>query len=140
MVGAGRQKDTEHMVGSLKHSMINCIILVPKPTKSSNLVPPNSPCSTTVLLVVSAFGSGALIYCLTMADVSAESHANLQQAATDGDLLLSDLQRWRFRSNVFFGRVLCPSCSNESARYDAQDISICIFVYFVTPFWMILLH
>eukprot|EP00438_Fugacium_kawagutii_P034064 Skav232739 [mRNA] locus=scaffold1843:196585:198021:- [translate_table: standard] len=28
----------------------------------------------------------ALIYCLTMADVSAESHANLQQAAVDGDL------------------------------------------------------
>lgn len=65
-----------------------------------------------------------------MADVSAESHANLQQAATDGGLLLSDLQRWRFRSNVFFGRVLCPSCSNESGRYDAQDffcLYFCIF-------------
>ena len=47
------------------------------------------------------------------ADVSAENHADLQRAATDKDLLLSDLQRWQFRSRVFFGRILCLRSTGE---------------------------
>ena len=52
--------------------------------------------------------TGALIYCLTTVDVSAENHSDLQRAAVDGGLLFSDLQRWQFRSRVFFGRILWP--------------------------------
>ena len=48
-----------------------------------------------------------------MVDVSAENHADLQRAATDKDLLLSDLQRWQFRSRVFFGRILCLRSTGE---------------------------
>lgn len=50
--------------------------------------------------------SCALIYGLTMVDLASTNHADLQRAATDKDLLLSDLQRWQFRSRVFFGRIL----------------------------------
>ncbi|CAJ1347804.1 unnamed protein product, partial [Effrenium voratum] len=42
--------------------------------------------------------SCGLIYYLTIEDISAQDETNLQQVATDKDLLLSDLQNWQFRS------------------------------------------
>ena len=65
-----------------------------------------------------------------MVDVSAENHADLQRAATDKDLLLSDLQRWQFRSRVFFGRILCLRSTGEWgwARWGSK-----VYLFFALP-------
>ena len=50
--------------------------------------------------------SCALIYVLTVLDVSKEATVQLEQVAINKDLLLSDLQNWQFRSRFFFGRIV----------------------------------